>query len=59
MNALLMTKNELITVLENNQFDHLSKNEQKRLREYLQQIVHTLQEAAELRHQRRRKRQRV
>ena len=49
MDALTTKKNEIITLLQENQFDHLSKNEQSRLRDYFNQILHTLQDAAESR----------
>lgn len=54
MDTLTMTKNELISVLRDNGFDHLTKKEQSRLLDYLKQILSTLQDAAELRHARRR-----
>lgn len=47
MDALIVAKNELITLLQENQFEHLSQREQARLRDYLRQIAYTLQEAAE------------
>lgn len=56
MDALTMTKNELITVLQTTNFTHLSRNEQARLRDYLEQIATTLQDASEQRRFRRSKR---
>lgn len=47
MEALTTTKHELISLLQDTQFDHLSHKEQIRLREYLAQIVSTLQDASE------------
>lgn len=47
MDALIATQNKLITFLQDNQFEHLSKSEQTRLRDYLQQILNTLEEAAD------------
>ena len=45
MDALTGTKHELITFLQEQKFEHLSQNEQVRLRDYLAQILDTLQEA--------------
>lgn len=45
MEALTVTKDELITLLQENKFEHLSRTEQVRLRDYLQQILTTLEEA--------------
>ncbi|GAK55855.1 hypothetical protein U27_02816 [Candidatus Vecturithrix granuli] len=47
MEALTTTKHELISLLQDTQFDHLSHKEQIRLREYLAQIVSTLQDVSE------------
>ncbi len=49
MDALMNTQVELIDFLQNNQFDHLSQKEQRRLRDYLRQILNTLEYAAERR----------
>jgi hypothetical protein len=46
MDTLSAAKNELITLLQDHQFEHLSQNEQARLRDYLQHISKTLEEAA-------------
>ncbi|PID56122.1 hypothetical protein CSB45_12875 [candidate division KSB3 bacterium] len=47
MEALTQVKHELIRVLEENDFEHLTYGEQARLRDYLQQISHTLKLAAD------------
>lgn len=47
MDVLTSKKNEIISFLQENQFEHLSKNEQSRLRDYFNQVLHTLQDAAE------------
>lgn len=47
MDTLIITKNELISLLQENQFEHLSQSEQDRLRDYLDNILNTLQEAAD------------
>ncbi len=49
MDALTNTKTELIEFLQDNRFDHLSQKEQSRLRDYLRQILNTLEYAAERR----------
>jgi hypothetical protein len=49
MDALTNTQTELIEFLQNNQFDHLSQKEQSRLRDYLRQILNTLEYAVERR----------
>ncbi len=59
MDTLSITKNEVITLLEDNQFEHLSRREQDRLNDYLQQILTTLQDAADRRQIRRTGRKRV
>ena len=46
MEALTITKNELVAFLQENQFEHLSHSEQARLRDYLDQILNTLEAAA-------------
>jgi hypothetical protein len=48
MDTLSAAKNELITLLQDHQFEHLSQNEQARLRDYLHHISKTLEEAANL-----------
>ena len=53
MDALTTTKHELISLLQDTDFDHLSHKEQIRLREYLKQIVTTLEAASERRRMRR------
>jgi hypothetical protein len=53
MDALTTTKHELISLLQDTDFDHLSHKEQIRLREYLKQIVSTLEDASERRRMRR------
>lgn len=53
MDALKTTKHELISLLQDTDFDHLSHKEQIRLREYLKQIVSTLEDASERRRMRR------
>ncbi|MDY0093411.1 MAG: hypothetical protein RBT80_12005 [Candidatus Vecturithrix sp.] len=53
MDALTTTKQELISLLQDTQFDHLSQKEQIRLRDYLQQILSTLQNASERRRMKR------
>ncbi len=52
MDALTITKHELITLLKENEFEHLSQNEKARLRDYLGQIMSSLQEAADSRSRR-------
>ena len=47
MEALTHAKNELISLLQDNEFEHLSHSEQARLRDYLLQISQTLEYAAE------------
>ena len=47
MEALTHTKNELISLLQENEFEHLTHGEQARLRDYLQQISQTLEWAAD------------
>jgi hypothetical protein len=47
MDALTGTKHELITFLQEQKFEHLSQKEQARLRDYFNQILFTLQEAAD------------
>jgi len=47
MEALTHTKNELIGLLQANEFEHLSYGEQARLRDYLLQISQTLEQAAD------------
>ena len=49
MDELANTKSELIEFLQDTQFDHLSQREQSRLRDYLRQIMNTLEHAAERR----------
>ncbi len=48
MNTLSATTHELITFLQQQRFEHLSQKEQVRLRDYLDQILITLHEAADL-----------
>ena len=55
MNTLTVTKHELITFLQEQKFEHLSQREQVRLRDYFDQILFTLQEAADRQQYRRRK----
>lgn len=55
MDMLTMTKNELISALQTTHFDLLSQKEQTRLKEYLEQIVTTLQETADVQRRRRAK----
>lgn len=52
MEALAHTKNELISLLQENEFEHLSYSEQARLRDYLLQISQTLEHAADQQHSR-------
>ncbi len=59
MDALSTTKDELISMLQESKFEHLSQNEQARLREYLQHILMTLQEATERRRFRRTMQKRI
>ncbi|MCP4399829.1 MAG: hypothetical protein GY801_21310 [bacterium] len=47
MEALTHTKDELISLLQENEFEHLSHGEQARLRDYLLQISQTLEHAAD------------
>ncbi len=47
MEMISSTKNELITILSESHFEHLSRTEQARLRDYLTNIVATLQDASE------------
>jgi hypothetical protein len=47
MELISTTKNELITLLRDAQFEHLSRTEQARLRDYLNNIVLTLQEVSD------------
>jgi hypothetical protein len=47
MEMISTTKNELITLLNESRFDHLSRTEQVRLRDYLTNIVVTLQEVSD------------
>jgi hypothetical protein len=47
MEMISTTKNELITLLNESQFDHLSRTEQARLRDYLTNIVVTLQDVSD------------
>lgn len=47
MEIISTTKNELIHLLSENQFEHLSRTEQVRLSDYLNNIVLTLQEVSE------------
>ena len=47
MDALTATKHELITFLQEQKFEHLSQREQVRLRDYFNQILTTLQGAAD------------
>ena len=58
MDALTVTKHELITFLQEQKFEHLSQKEQVRLRDYFDQILFTLQEAADRQQIRRTGRQR-
>jgi hypothetical protein len=58
MDALTGTKHELITFLQEQKFEHLSQKEQARLRDYFDQILFTLQEAADRQQIRRTRRQR-
>jgi len=53
MDAFTVTKNELIIFLQKNKFEHLSRSEQTRLRDYLEQMLITLQGAADLQRMRR------
>lgn len=59
MDALTITKNELITLLQKNEFEHLTQREQARLRDYLLQILTTLQDAADPQRSRRHTRKRM
>lgn len=59
MDALTITKHELITFLQEQKFEHLSQKEQVRLRDYFDQILITLQEAADRQRIRRTGRQRA
>ena len=47
MEMISATKNELIALLRENKFEHLSRTEQARLRDYLNNIVSTLQDVSE------------
>lgn len=47
MEMISTAKHELITLLNENQFEHLSRTEQARLRDYLTNIVSTLQDVSE------------
>jgi hypothetical protein len=47
MDTLTLTKKELITLLQESEFEHLSRSEQVRLRDYFEQILITLQETTD------------
>lgn len=47
MEMISSTKNELIALLRDTHFEHLSRTEQARLRDYLNNIVSTLQDVSE------------
>ena len=47
MDAFTHAKNELIDLLQENEFEHLTHGEKARLRDYLLQISQTLEHAAD------------
>ncbi len=47
MEMISSAQNELISLLRENRFEHLSRTEQARLRDYLTNIISTLQTVSE------------
>ncbi len=46
MEALVNAKQEVISLLQESQFEHLSQPEQSRLRDYFRQVASTIEDAA-------------